>query len=105
RELAHVEADVGALVPEQQARDRLGQLGLADAGRPGQEGDAAGAAAAPTTDAGGGALDDVEHVLDSVVLAAHAGLDVRLGAFELGAIDLAPDVLGDAELVAADGLG
>jgi hypothetical protein len=27
RELAHVEADVGALVAEQQARDRLGQLG------------------------------------------------------------------------------
>ena len=39
-ELRHVEADVGALVAEQEARDRLGELGLADAGRSGEEGHA-----------------------------------------------------------------
>jgi hypothetical protein len=35
--LAHVDADHGALVVEEEVRERLGQLGLADTGRPEEE--------------------------------------------------------------------
>ena len=41
-EFRHVEADVGALVSEQQAGDRLGKLSFADTRRPGEEGHAPG---------------------------------------------------------------
>ena len=69
-ELGHVEADVGALVAEQQAGDGLRQLGLADPGGPGEEGHAARAVAlAAGADPGHRALDDVQHVGHRVLLA------------------------------------
>ncbi len=105
-ELGHVETDVCALVAEQELGDRLGEFGLADAGRPGEEGYAARATAAATTaDARGGPLHDVEHVHDGVVLADDASLDDVRAVADPTTLDLAPRVLGDPDLVALDRLG
>lgn len=105
-ELGHVEADVGALVAEQQAGDGLRQLGLADPGGPGEEGHAARAVAlAAGADPGHRALDDVQHVGHRVLLALDPAADDLVGLADALAVDLQPGVFGDADLVAAHGVG
>ena len=104
-ELRHVEADVRVLVPEQQARERLRELGLADAGRAGEEGYAARPApSARRADTGDGPLHDVEHVGDGLVLPLHALADEVRAAPHPGPVDRGPGIVADPDLVATDGV-
>jgi len=105
-ELRHVEADVCALVTEEQLGHGLREFGLADAGGAGEERDAAGpAAATAAADPRGRALHNVQHVHDGMVLPDHATPDDVGSPTYFVAIDLAPGVLGHADLVAPNGLG
>src|SRR5262249_17024033 len=106
-ELAHVEADVGALVAENQLRERLGELGFADTRRPGEAQHAPRAIAADAGLRAGQshhrAHQDVDGLRDRGALAANAILDERLGVRDaLAQVDLLPRVLRGADLVALD---
>ena len=114
--LAHVDADDRALVVEQEVRERLGQLGLADAGRAQEQerpggavgvGDARAGAAHGVGDGGdGGPLADqpaADHLLHAqqlggLALEQPAGRDARPGLDDVG------DLLG-ADLVAHHRVG
>ena len=93
-ELAHVEADHGGLVVEQRRRERLGELGLADAGRSEEEERADG----PVRVAHAGAV--AAHRLrdggDGVVLPDHAIVQLVLEGGETLALGLGEAVDRDA---------
>ena len=99
-ELRHVETDVGALVAEEQARDRLRELGLSNTCRSREKRDPAWPTSAPgRADTRDRSLHNIEHVNDGVFLSLHAPLDERQGTSDLVAVDLHPRVFGDAHLV------
>jgi len=109
-ELAHVEAEVGGLVAEDHGRDRLGQLGLADSGRPGEEQHPAGPGRRPGRlrpgQPEGGPLEDVEGLGDGLLLADHPPGDAGLPRHDpLAQVLPAPGAVEHAQLVGADGVG
>ena len=105
--LGHVEGDQGVLVAEEELGERLGQLGLPDAG--GAEEDERAARALRVLEAGPGAADRLADGLDGVLLADDPLVELVLHAEELGGLllgelehrDAGPDRedLGDGLLV------
>jgi hypothetical protein len=75
-ELAHVEADHGGLVVEEAIGERLGQLGLADAG--GTQEQEGSDRPAGIAHAGAAAAHGPRHGGDRVVLPDHAGVQIDL---------------------------
>ena len=86
RVLAHVDADHGSFVVEQERGQRLGQLGLADAGRA-QEQERSGRTVG-VADAGPGPAHGVGHGLHSRLLTDHAMAEFALHAQQLGRLAL-----------------
>ena len=105
--LAHVERDQRVLVAEQELGERLGELGLADAGGPEEDERAAGALRVLQT--GTGAADALADGLDGVLLADDPLVQLGFHVEELGGLffgelvdrDAGPDAehLGDGFLV------
>src|SRR5262249_19466867 len=101
-ELRHVEADIGALVAEEQTGDRLRELGLSNARRSREKRDPSWSTSAPgRADTRDRSLDDIEHVNDGVFLPLHALLDELEGMPDLVAVDLHPRIFGNTYLVAS----
>src|SRR5262245_44070214 len=85
-EFRHVKADIGIIVAEQETGDRLGKFGLAHTRWPGKKSNASWATTATRcTNARDGALDDVKHVDNRVVLTFHPSPDKRVGVCDLAA--------------------
>ncbi len=80
--LAHVDADHGAVVVEEEVRQRPGQLGLAHAGGAEEQERADGPVG--VRQSGPAAADGVGHRDDGLVLAHHAIVEGLLHADELG---------------------
>ena len=100
--LAHVDADEVVLAVEERRGQGLGELGLADAGRP--EEDERADRPPRVLDAGAGADDGVGDQLDRLVLADHALVEDLLQAQQL--VALALDQAGDRDAgPARDDLG
>jgi hypothetical protein len=105
-ELGHVEADICAVVAEEQAGDCLREFRLADPGGTGQEGDAPRSASSrrlPNAD--DGAFHDVEHVSDGVRLPLHAAPHELVRRADLVMAYFAPRVFGDADLEPPNRIG
>ena len=92
--LGHVEADQALLVAEQELGERLGQLGLPDAG--GAEEDERAAGALRVLEAGAGAADGLGDRLDGLLLADDPLVELVLHAEELLGLLLGELVDGDA---------
>jgi hypothetical protein len=104
--LAHVEAQIGALIAENQLGQRLGEFGLAHAGGAGEEQHAARAAGAGARLGAGHAhhraLENVQRLGDGAMLPLDAIFDEALALADLGAqVILAPGVVERADLIAA----
>ena len=92
--------------PNSKLRDRLREFCLADAGRAREKRYTAGAATARgLADTGDGALDDVEHVRDSMRLASDPAPNEFLRAINFRTVDLPPRIVRYADFVAPHGIG
>ena len=89
-ELRHVELDQRVLVAEQELGERLGQLGLTDTGRAGEDERATGALR--VLQAGAGTADRLRQRLDGVLLADDALVQLVLHAQQAGGL-----LLGELE--------
>src|ERR1700722_12082164 len=102
-EFRHIEANVGAIVSEQQTGDCLCELRFSDTGRAGQECNASWSSAPRRlADSGDGAFDDIQHVGDGMGLTLYPSLHEFLCRTDLVAADLAPGTFRYADLEASD---
>src|SRR4051812_26092630 len=105
REFGHVETDVRALVPEQQAGQRLREFGFSNTRRASKERYPAGPPTATRSpDARDRALHDVKNVRYGMLLPLHSGSNELGPSADLVPIETCPRVLRDPDLVSPHGV-